>query len=109
MTHDLKVFKYDEGSLENERRARTPREVSLVGYTDDPGFFVTHEDETAEYPRRSYFCPVLSSARLDVLRDTTSLEVVSREQYERLLKENEAYGQRLKARREQGRRSNDSE
>lgn len=96
-TGDLKVFKQEDGSFEDMRRARVAKEVRLVVYTDDPGFFVIHDDEAAEYPRRSYFCPTLSSEKFGVLRDTTSVHVVNHEQYSRLLQEDKERGSDSKA------------
>ena len=93
MLRDLEIFKCDEGGI--ERRAKVAKEVSLVVYTDDPGFFVIHDDEAAEYPRRSYFCPTLSSDRFGVLRD--SMHVVNQEQYNRLLLEDEGHSNDSKA------------
>jgi hypothetical protein len=86
-TSNLEVFKYVDSILENKRRATVASEVRLVVYTDDPGFFVIHDDEAAEYPRKSYFCPMLSSERFGVLRDTTPVHVLNQDQYTRLLKE----------------------
>lgn len=106
-TRDTEVFKLEGGSLESKRRAKVAEEVRLVVYTDDPGFFITHDDQTAEYPRKRFFCPALSWFHFKL--DGKALEILDQERYNRLLHEDEVFQQRLKEESEQRKRSIQSE
>jgi hypothetical protein len=104
-TGDTEVFKLEGGSLEDRRRAKVPDEVRLVVYTDDPGFFITHDDQTAEYPRKSSFRPALSWVRRDFKLDGKDLEILDHDIYNRLVREDEVFKQRLKEESEQRKRN----
>jgi hypothetical protein len=108
-TYDLEAFKLEHGNPGIKKKAKVAEEVRLAVYTTDPGFFVTHDDQTAEYPRRSFFCPALSWFRSQFKLDGKSLEILDRERYNRLLQEDEVFGQRLKEESEQRKRSVQSE
>jgi hypothetical protein len=85
------VFKLEGASLETRRRARVAEELRLVVYTNDPGFFLVHDDQIAEHPRRSCFCPSLTWIKYPFKPEGDYLTILDQEQYERLLQEDEAF------------------
>lgn len=93
---DPDVFTHEQGDLKNKRRLRVAENIKLVVYTDDPGFFETHDDPAAEHPRKSSFCPALSWSHYLFRPDTEYLTVLDREQYDRLLREDLIFRQRLR-------------
>jgi hypothetical protein len=85
---------------EEKTRVRVDGEVNLVTYTDDPGFFVVHEDPNAEYPSRLKFLPSLSWLEVPYKPDPEYLTVVNRPEFSRLMRESEMFEQNRKKQRE---------
>jgi len=73
-------------------------EVSIVVFTDDPGFFLVNDDPSCDYPRKSVFRPSLSWLHQPYQADPEFTTVVDQQQFDRLLQEAEAFEQ---ARREE--------
>ncbi len=48
-----------DGHPENVQTQKFPSCLKLIGYTDDPGFFVSCDDAAADYPRKDRFIPTL--------------------------------------------------
>jgi hypothetical protein len=89
--HGPAVFKMEHGSRETKRQAKLAEQIRLVVYTEDPGFFLTHDDQTAEYPRRNLFCPSLSGLMKPYTPDADYVKVIDQDRYNRLLQEDEAF------------------
>ena len=53
-------YRLYHGSRENEKAERFPTTLTLISYTDDPGFFVGSDDESAMFPGRG-FVPTLEA------------------------------------------------
>ena len=94
-----------DGNLRTSRRVKLAEEIKIVVYTDDPGFFVANDDQAAEQPRRSCFCPALSWMSMPFRPDEEHLTILDLDQYNRLLREDEAFRQRRSEERQ--RRSED--
>jgi len=75
--------------------SKMTEEIKLVVYTNDPGFFVTVEDQAAEDPRKSFFRPALSWLRNPFKPEGKYLKVLDQDQYTRLLQEDEEFVQLL--------------
>ncbi len=90
------VFRLEGGNWDAQVRLKVAEEVKLVVYTNDPGFFVTHEDQAAENPRRSFFCPALCWLGYPFKPEGEYLKILDQDQYTRLLQEDEEFVQRLK-------------
>ena len=87
---------FKDGDLCTRTRLRVAEEIKMVVYTDDPGFFLSHDDEVAERPTRSLFCPSLShvSSRGYPFRpDEEFLTILDPDEYGRLLREDAAFRQ----------------
>jgi hypothetical protein len=60
-THPREPDIYIQKQFDAERRrAKVPAEVKIVVYTEDAGFFLTHDDPEAEYRKVPCFYPSLS-------------------------------------------------
>ena len=93
------IFKRVPGTEENVR-VRIAVEVSLITYTDDPGFFVVHDDPNAEYPRRLEFRPSLSWLGVPYTPDQAFLTVLDQAEFSRLTRESEVFEKNWKKRGE---------
>jgi len=92
-----KVFDCRDGDVWTRRRVKVADEIKIVVYTDDPGFFLAHDELAAGHPRRSIFCPALSWLSMfgsPFRLDEEYLTILDRDQYDRLLREDEAFRQR---------------
>lgn len=91
---NLDIFTCDSTDLKKRTRLRVAEEIKLVVFTDDPGFFVTHDDPAAEYPERSSFCYSLSWLHKPFRPDAEYTVVLDQGQYDRLLREDLIHEQR---------------
>src|SRR5262249_10060515 len=95
---DIVAVEHKDGDLCTKTRVKVAEEIEMVVYTDDPGFFLTHDDQAAQHPRRSFFCPslsCLSERGYPFKPDEEYLTILDRGQYGRLLREDEAFRQNL--------------
>jgi hypothetical protein len=92
-----------DGNLRTSRRVKVAEEIKIVVYTDDPGFFMANDDQAAEQPRRSIFCPALSWMDMPFRPDEEYLTILDRDRYDRLLREDEPFRQRISEERQRRR------
>ena len=78
-------IKYPDGKISDVEEISVAEEVSLVIYTDDPGFFVINDDSSTEYPRKSFFRPSLSWLHWPYKPDLEFTTILDQEQFDRLL------------------------
>lgn len=95
------VFSVDPSDLKERTRLRVAEEINLVVYTDDQGFFVTHDDQAAEHPKSSFFCPALSWLHKPFSPDAEYTKVLDQDQFDRLCRENLIHTQRRKEKAEE--------
>jgi hypothetical protein len=91
------LIEFRDGDLYTRRRVKVAEGIKMVVYTDDPGFFLAHDDDAAEQPQRSVFCPSLSrlsACGYPFRPDEEYLTILDWDQYDRLLREDEAFGQK---------------
>ena len=94
---DPDVFRDEQGDMNNKRRLKVAEQVKIVTYTDDPGFFVTQDDQSAEYPsRKSRFLPALSWLRYPFQPDAEYVTVLDHDEYNRLCREDRIFKQRCR-------------
>jgi hypothetical protein len=93
-----------QGTPKNKRRKRVSEEIRIVVYTDDPGFFQNHDDQAAEYPRKSLFAPALSWLPHPFRPEGECLTILDEDRYERLLEEDKQFRQELKEESEKRRK-----
>jgi hypothetical protein len=77
--------KFPDGKISDWEEIPVAEEVSLVIFTDDPGFFVINDDSSSKYPRKSDFCPSLSWLRWPYRPDPEFVTILDQEQFNRLL------------------------
>ena len=107
--HGAAIFRGEHGSGESQREAKTAQQVRLVVYTNDPGFFLTHDDQSAEYPRKSLFCPSLSWLHNPYKADENYLTVIDQDRYNRLLQEDKVFVLQIEEEREDRKRASRSQ
>jgi hypothetical protein len=95
-----KIMRWEGGDPKNKRQVRVAEEIKLVVYTDDPGFFVVHDDIAAEYPETSSFCYALCWLHHPFRPDSEYTTVLDQGQYDRLCRENLIFAQQDKERAE---------
>ena len=88
------VFRWEQGELKSKRRLSVAEEIKLLTYTDDPGFFVAHDDQAAEHPEKSSFRPALSWIPPPYSPDLDYLTVLDQGEYDRLCREDLMFRQR---------------
>jgi hypothetical protein len=98
------IFRGDPTDLKRRTRLRVAEEIKLVVFTNDPGFFVTHDDPTAEHPDKSSFCYSLSGLHKPFRPDAEYITVLDHGHYERLLWEDLIHEQRRKENAEEAKR-----
>ena len=82
------VYIQGPGGINDRRLAKVSKEIRIVTYTNDPGFFVVHDDTLAEHPRNNHFLPMLGWIRSPYRPDTGFTIVCDNEEFERLSHEN---------------------
>jgi hypothetical protein len=95
---DFKVrqmSKSSEGKILDGDEIPVAEELSLVVFTNDPGFFVMNNDPSCDHPRRSTFCPSLSWLHKPYRPDPEFTTVLDQDQFDRLLREEVAFKQAL--------------
>jgi hypothetical protein len=80
-----------DGKFSDWYEIPTAEEVSIVVFTDDPGFFVINEDPAVDEPRRSSFCHTLSWLHVPYCPNHEFMTIYDHEQYDRLVREDQAY------------------
>jgi hypothetical protein len=74
-------------------------EVSVVVFTDDPGFFIVNDDPSCDHPDRIEFCPSFSWLHKPYQADPDFTTVLDQQQFDRLWSESIAFA---RAFREEG-------
>ncbi len=93
------IFRVVPGT-EEKTRARVAVEVNLVTYTDDPGFFVVHEDLSADYPQRLEFIPSLSWLEVPYKPEPEFVTLLDEPEFSRLMRESEVFQKKWQEQRE---------
>jgi hypothetical protein len=95
--------KFPDGTLSEVFEALPAEEVSIVTFTDDPGFFLVNDDPSRDHPRGIAFCPSLSWLHRPYRPDPEFTTVFDQQQFDRLSREAASFEN---ARRETGRYPN---
>ena len=95
-----KQIKYPDGQLTDWFEVACAEEVSIVTFTNDPGFFIVNDDSTCDEPRRIEFRYSLSWTHVPYRPDPEFTTVLDQAQFDRLRREAAAIE---KARQEAGR------
>ena len=74
---------YTGGPQGHERTERYPRRISLIAYTDDPGFFVVSDDPAYSLPMGDSFFPSLDWFETFTGVSRSQLTVVDAQTFER--------------------------
>jgi hypothetical protein len=85
------IFKQEQGS-EEKKRVTVAEVVQLVTYTDDPGFFVLHDEASAEWPsQRHNFRPSLSWLEVPYRPAPEYVTILDQREFNRLVRESEEF------------------
>jgi len=81
------VFKYGPRGNEDLRRMKASEEVKIITYTNDPGFFISYEDKSAEYPVNKSFVPSLALIDSPYRPDSDFTTIFDAAEFDRLRQE----------------------
>ena len=92
--------KYPDGSFSDWSEITCAKEVRVVIFTDDPGFFIVNDAEGGCWPIGNRFYPSLSWVHTPYKADPDFLEVIDKLIFDRLLHEEVALKEQLRNERE---------